>query len=51
MRVQVKFELDVPPGFEQVTVSVLVVVAVDLVPGVEPVGVPTPVNAPKVEHR
>ena len=50
VRVQLKSELDVPLGFEQVTVSVLVVVAVDLVPGVEPVGVPAPANAPKVEH-
>jgi len=50
LRVQLKFELDVPLGFVQVTVSVLTLVAGDLVPAVEPVGVPTPANAPKVEH-
>lgn len=54
VRVQLKLEFDVPLGFAHVTVSVLVVAALDLVPAV-PVGTPasekTPENALKVEQR
>ena len=48
----VKLELDEPEGPLQVTVSVpdAVVVTVNVVPGVDALGVPTPANAPKVEH-
>lgn len=55
VNVQLKLELDVPLGFEQVTVSLLVVVVVkdDLVP-VVPVGTPkleyVPEKEPNVEH-
>ena len=54
VRVQLKLELDEPPGFAHVTVSVLVVAAFDLVPAV-PVGTPArekaPENALKLEQR
>jgi hypothetical protein len=45
-----KFELDVLLGFVQVTVSLMVLVAEERVPGVADVGVPTPVKLPKVEQ-